>query len=368
MNQFSDSSAPAKPPPARNHAPQSLDLTAAHSLYAGVFQLDPQADESGDLGFFRAQTTASCLLSESRLRSMRLARSYAMARLNNLDLIALRLHISGRLTGQMGDRTIECGAGDLVFVDLRQTLDLSISAGAEGASDLTLWLPQTKILGAIRHESELHGIVISGASPAGAVIGAALRALAEQAPKASTEDMDALCEGVLALAAKALAPELARRSAAVAPPSASFVTIRRHIDQHLHQPSLNADSLAKRFGLSRASLYRLFEPVGGIALYIRRARLARAYQEIVSRDDSSHRIGPIAYRMGFKNVSAFNRLFKDHFGVTPGEAREQAGIVGLLPAPSPAPEDLDDKETLAYWLRRLGAAPQANAATPRPVK
>jgi AraC-like DNA-binding protein len=135
-------------------------------------------------------------------------------------------------------------------------------------------------------------------------------------------------------------------------PAASFVTIRRHIDQHLRQPSLNADVLAKWFGLSRASLYRLFEPVGGVAFYIRKALLARASQEIAASDDSSHRIGPVAYRIGFKNVSAFNHLFNEHYGVKPGEAREFSRTMSSALAPGEA----DEKATLAYWLRRIGAA------------
>ena len=64
----------------------------------------------------------------------------------------------------------------------------------------------------------------------------------------------------------------------------------------------------RRFGLSRASLYRLFEPAGGIAKYIRKARLSRAFQEITTAELSNRRIGHIAYALGFKNVSAFSQI------------------------------------------------------------
>ena len=104
----------------------------------------------------------------------------------------------------------------------------------------------------------------------------------------------------------------------------SFVTIRRYIEQNLRSSALNADGLAKTFGLSRASLYRLFEPVGGIASHIRKARLNRAYQEIVAPDLANQRIAPIVYRLGFKNLSAFNRLFKATYGLSPGEVRARA--------------------------------------------
>ena len=49
---------------------------------------------------------------------------------------------------------------------------------------------------------------------------------------------------------------------------------------------------ATAFGLSRAALYRHFEPVGGIAAYIRSARHSRAYQEIVAPEFANQRIVP----------------------------------------------------------------------------
>jgi AraC-like DNA-binding protein len=50
---------------------------------------------------------------------------------------------------------------------------------------------------------------------------------------------------------------------------------RRFFDTHLTSPALEADMLVGNFGLSRASLYRLFSPIGGVAAYIRRERLRR---------------------------------------------------------------------------------------------
>ena len=106
-----------------------------------------------------------------------------------------------------------------------------------------------------------------------------MRALAGSAPEMRLTDFDAIAEGLVALAAKSIAPALARAGDRVVPPPlASFVTVRRYIDRKLASPDLSANSIAAEFGLSRASLYRLFEPAGGIAKYIRKVRLSRAYQ------------------------------------------------------------------------------------------
>ena len=81
------------------------------------------------------------------------------------------------------------------------------------------------------------------------------------------------------------------------------------------------DKLARTFGLSRASLYRLFEPVGGVASYIRTRRLARARQELTAPGLEDRRIGPIAYRAGFQSIPAFNRAFRAAYGQTPRSTR-----------------------------------------------
>jgi AraC-like DNA-binding protein len=295
-----------------------------------------------------------------------MARSDATIARSAVDVVALRLQLSGRIAAHIGESSVEARDGDLLFLDMKQTLDLTLTADASDAADVTLWVPRRKILAAVSRGDALHGYVVAGASPSGLLIGGCLRLLAEQAKAISAEQMDALCNGVVALIGKALAPELARLGSE-SRSHESLAIIQRHIDQRLTLPGLNADSLAKRFGLSRASLYRLFEPVGGVAGYIRKARLERAHQELMASENSSRRIGPLAFSLGFRNVSAFNRLFKAHYGVSPREARENSPrIAPALPPPAssipassiPGSPAAHDRNSLAYWLALI-AAPRA---------
>jgi AraC-like DNA-binding protein len=336
------------------------DASSWSNIFAGVFEIGGAASALASCdGKFIALATANHVLSQSRCPSLRMARSDATIARGALDVVAVRLQLSGRIAAPIGETSVEARDGDLLFLDLKQTLDLTLAAGASDAADVTLWVPRRKLLAAVSRGDALHGYVVAGASPAGALIGGCLRLLAEQTKAISAEQMDALCDGVVTLIAKALAPELARLGRAESRSHESLVIIQRHIDQRLTLPGLNADSLAKRFGLSRASLYRLFEPVGGVAGYIRKARLERAHQELMASENSSRRIGPLAFSLGFKNVSAFNRLFKAHYGVSPREARENTPrIAPALPAPAsaiPASPAAHDRNSLAYWLALIGA-------------
>jgi AraC-like DNA-binding protein len=169
----------------------------------------------------------------------------------------------------------------------------------------------------------------------------------------SADELDALADGVIELSARAVAPILKASAVSGVPvPLASFVTIRRFIDRNLKSPELGPEMIAKNFGLSRASLYRLFEPVGGIAGYIRKQRLNQTFQEITAAEFANQRIAQIAYRFGFKNVSAFNRLFRATYGVSPRQARA-AKLKGVTYTTLKA--DAGKGPSLGSWLAQIGS-------------
>jgi AraC-like DNA-binding protein len=90
---------------------------------------------------------------------------------------------------------------------------------------------------------------------------------------------------------------------------------------------------------------------GGIANYIRKQRLNQAFQEIYAAEFANDRIGQIAYRFGFQNDNAFNRLFRATYGVSPREARE-AKLKGLSYTTLKA--DKDEGPSFRGWLAQIG--------------
>lgn len=293
---------------------------------ANVFDISADSSEIGSFeGTFVAYSSKQFILTEATSSRLRLKRSPETITRSRLDHFAIRLLINGSTAGFAGYRAVEAVAGDILFIDLSQTLDLQASLQSEQTSDVSLWIPRARILASFREENALHGLVVKGTSPAGAMIGANLLLLGKHTGNMTCIEMDALANGVLELTARAIASTLEKAGlSATASQLASFVTIRRYIDRNLTSTVLDANAIAKSFGLSRASLYRIFEPVGGIASYIRKARLNRAHQEVTSFEFSDRRIGQIAINLGFKNISAFNRLFHKVYGLSPREAREQA--------------------------------------------
>lgn len=105
--------------------------------------------------------------------------------------------------------------------------------------------------------------------------------------------------------------------------------------------------------MSRATLYRLFESIGGIAAYIQSRRLARAYAALVRPAHRHRRLYDIALDWGFVSEAHFSRSFRRAFGLSPSEARALAGSTRRVAVRAPGSEDAHD---YADWLTRLRSA------------
>lgn len=94
--------------------------------------------------------------------------------------------------------------------------------------------------------------------------------------------------------------------------------ISAHVEQNLDRWDLSVNTVLRDFGVSRASLYRMFEEQGGVRQYISDRRLLRAVMEITERPLVRGQIAAVAERWGFSSSASFNRSVRRKFGVTPG--------------------------------------------------
>jgi AraC-like DNA-binding protein len=78
--------------------------------------------------------------------------------------------------------------------------------------------------------------------------------------------------------------------------------------------------MARSAGLGQSQSHALFRATTGQSPKQFRLRklLDRAVDRLVTTSDP---ISEIAYGLGYQNVSSFNRLFRQRFGVTPSDFR-----------------------------------------------
>jgi AraC-like DNA-binding protein len=113
------------------------------------------------------------------------------------------------------------------------------------------------------------------------------------------------------------------------PPEAAQRTladrIREYVEQHLHDPDLSLDSIARDLNASKRSLHRAVSEIdGSIHNLIWHARLERCREDLRDPAKAQQSIANIAQSWGFKNSTHFSRAFRTRFGMSAREARRAA--------------------------------------------
>ncbi|MCX5580270.1 AraC family transcriptional regulator [Kaistia terrae] len=102
--------------------------------------------------------------------------------------------------------------------------------------------------------------------------------------------------------------------------------IQEYIAANVTSPALSTSDLCRAFHISRSSLYRLFDGLGGVDAYLRGQRVEAVRHALEAGDPRP--ISVIASGFGFHDASTFSRTFKFHFGCTPSDVRGAEGSGG----------------------------------------
>lgn len=172
-------------------------------------------------------------------------------------------------------------------------------------------------------------------APFGQLIDDFMHWLDRSLPSMTAEHVAALPGVMSALLAACLggAPRPARAASAEAQRQAVDIArrerVRRLIRANLGAHTLGPRMLCRAAGVSRSTLYRLFEHSGGVAATIQRERLRVAHAALSNPADQRP-IWQIAESLAFADASTFSRAFRAEFDTAPREVR-LAALVGEAP-------------------------------------
>ncbi len=324
------------------------NIAAWREAVATLFDVDELA--RGEPEPFRADLCSYAmgpvLIGLSRASGQRFRRTTETIARSGVDHIILQLYARGGFDGIASDVPVRVRAGDICLFDLAQTLETR----ATPFENLTLVMPRPLFGSHLIQVEDLHGLVLPGSGVLARLLAGHLTALFEFAPRMTLDECQSVVEGTIALMVACLRNELERRHADHSmAASTSLIRIRQHIEARLGDDDLSANSIAVHFGLSRASLYRQFSPVGGIAEYIRSRRLHRAFFDLAGSTARGLRISEVARRWQLGTDAHFTRSFKATYGITPRAARE-AALRGARMRPNP---DAPDSGTISRWMREI---------------
>jgi len=98
---------------------------------------------------------------------------------------------------------------------------------------------------------------------------------------------------------------------------ALFRQICRFIEQNLEYADLSTNMILDKHGVSRATLYRMFEPLGGVRNYVTHRRAASALFFISKSPGRRGFVQAACERWGFSSPANFNRTIQRLFGNSP---------------------------------------------------
>jgi AraC-like DNA-binding protein len=98
------------------------------------------------------------------------------------------------------------------------------------------------------------------------------------------------------------------------------------IEMSMADSALDAPTVAARLGITVRYVHHLLEPTGRtLSEHLLDKRLAKAVELLCDAGQWQRRIADIAFEVGFRDLSYFNRMFRRKYGGTPTELRHAAG-------------------------------------------
>ena len=319
-------------------------------MLAPVFDVDADRDVVSSFAFgFESWTLGSAVIGRCRARGHTFERSRRTVARSGIDHVMIQLQGEGGLDGDAEGRPIRGRPGDICVFDLaRPARTVSPDFG-----NTTLVVPRTVLEPLVADYDALHGLVLSADNPRTRLLARHVEDLTGHLAGPGGDDLIGLVEPTIHFAAACLGTSADGRAVtAPAVNRAKLAAVRAFIEHQLADPALDAETICRRMGLSRSTLYRLFEPLGGVAAHIRRRRLNQCLRDLVSPRHRARRISEIAFAWGFTNEASFSRAFRDAFGLTPSDARfDGLGLRRRLGGDGPAVGD--PGASLADWMADL---------------
>lgn len=252
------------------------------------------------------------LVTATRHRVLRL-RSHITRSTDDLCFINLQIEGTGRYT-QRGHEQI-CGPGDLAVVDTTEPFEIA------NARDFRLFcfaVPRCLLPSKLCERPNLR----TASTQPGHALSKILYGYAELClGQASQSELSARCGNhIVDLITQAAYLE-GNGSQAPAREPVLLSMMLDHLGRCITDPDLSAESLARTFRCSERYVHKLFSATGrSVGEHLNDRRVALCAERLIDKRER-RTIAEIAFEVGFRDISHFNRLFKRSHGVTPRELR-----------------------------------------------
>jgi AraC-like DNA-binding protein len=319
---------------------------AWHEVTRPLYDTAPLAADQQFETHLEAYLLDDLVMNRCRFGPHTLARRRHHLRADDSDHLALRLYTRGQTVQTAGEHVVQMAPCAITLVDRRHEM-----RGRSAAADVIgALIPRRRI--DTGWFDKTPAMIWPTDSPQGRLLASAALTLWAALPQARAADAAALAAGFTGLISGLLTPR-PNAEQRVALDRATLPAMQQFVERRLNDPELGATMLCRAFNCSRARLYRLFRPLGGVERHVRERRLRRCFDQLALADGKVLPINAVAASWGFHDLSHFHRVFKARFQMTPSDALALGRASRGEPSgPSPHAPSAQVKR-LHGWLRQL---------------
>jgi AraC-like DNA-binding protein len=230
---------------------------------------------------------------------------------------AVVLQITGKSVIEQQGRTVRLAPGHWSVCD--STLPYTLTS--PGASQRHLLLIPHDFLDDDIDLDEFTIRSFSGTAGVGRLVFGIAGWIVDELSSIHSERADVLAKAITQIINLAIHEKMGRRN--TGPERGTLGDrIRAYVVDHLRDPHLSLDSIAKHLNSSKRSLHRAVSTSSSsIHDLIWHQRLDRCRRDLLDPSQSRQTIAEIAHSWGFKNFTHFSQAFRERFGISAREAR-----------------------------------------------
>jgi len=287
--------------------------------YANVEITSPMhADLSQELTIY---PWGNLQLSTIQSSAISLERAAKEPYLSSQDAYFAVMLVSGDYLLEQNGREVLLQPGDMTIYDA--TRPHQIHCPGE-FSKLILSIPRSVLRDRIRDIDRCTALRIPGAQGIGSVAANFLHSSAIHAEQLQAHEFSRISDHALDLLTLAITSVRPAEFHLSRSQSVSLNNIKAFIERNLRDADLCTGLIVQNTGFSARYINHLFQAEGiSLMRYVWKRRLENCRKDMLSPVYSGYRVSDIAFRWGFNDTAHFSRAFKQQFGCSPREFRQQ---------------------------------------------